>query len=44
MPKAAATLNAASEILPLQKIGPRLRELFYSKQVQHIPREEAADR
>jgi two-component system, chemotaxis family, response regulator WspF len=32
MPKAAATLNAASEILPLQKIGPRLRELCASKQ------------
>ena len=30
MPKAAAALNAASEILPLQKIGPRLRELFGS--------------
>src|SRR6202043_452292 len=30
MPKAAAPLNAASEILPLQKIGPRLRELFCS--------------
>src|SRR6202162_1078511 len=44
MPKAAAALNAATEILPLQKIGPRLRELFCSKQVQHIPREEAADR
>jgi two-component system, chemotaxis family, response regulator WspF len=28
MPKAAAAINAASEILPLQKIGPRLRELF----------------
>src|SRR3984893_12687764 len=32
MPKAAAALNAASEILPLQKIGPRLRELCGSKQ------------
>jgi two-component system, chemotaxis family, response regulator WspF len=31
MPKAAAALNAASEILPLQKIGPRLRELFASE-------------
>lgn len=31
MPKAAAAINAASEILPLQKIGPRLRELFCSK-------------
>jgi two-component system, chemotaxis family, response regulator WspF len=31
MPKAAAALNAASEILPLQKIGPRLRELFGSE-------------
>jgi two-component system response regulator WspF len=28
MPKAAAAINAATEILPLQKIGPRLRELF----------------
>ncbi len=28
MPKAAAALNAASEILPVQKIGPRLRNLF----------------
>jgi two-component system, chemotaxis family, response regulator WspF len=28
MPKAAAAINAANEILPLQKIGPRLRELF----------------
>jgi two-component system response regulator WspF len=31
MPKAAAAINAASEILPLQKIGPRLRELFCSE-------------
>jgi two-component system response regulator WspF len=31
MPKAAAALNAASEILPLQKIGPRLTELFGSE-------------
>jgi two-component system, chemotaxis family, response regulator WspF len=31
MPKAAAELNAASEILPLQKIGPRLRALFGSE-------------
>jgi two-component system, chemotaxis family, response regulator WspF len=31
MPKAAAALNAADEILPLQKIGPRLRELFSSE-------------
>jgi two-component system response regulator WspF len=31
MPKAAAALNAASEILPLEKIGPRLRELFGSE-------------
>ena len=31
MPKAAAALNAASEILPLQKIGPRPRELFGSE-------------
>ncbi len=44
MPKAAAELNAASEILPLQKIGSRLRELFSSKQMRHIPKEEAADR
>jgi two-component system response regulator WspF len=28
MPKAAAAINAACEILPLRKIGPRLRELF----------------
>jgi two-component system, chemotaxis family, response regulator WspF len=28
MPKAAAALNAASEIMPLQNIGQRLRELF----------------
>ena len=28
MPEAAAAINAASEILPLQKIGPRLRELY----------------
>lgn len=28
MPKAAAALSAASEILPLQKIGPRLKNLF----------------
>jgi two-component system, chemotaxis family, response regulator WspF len=31
MPKAAAAINAATEILPLQKIGPRLRELFGPK-------------
>ena len=31
MPKAAAALNAASEILPLEKIGPLLRELFGSE-------------
>jgi two-component system, chemotaxis family, response regulator WspF len=31
MPKAAAALNAASEILPLQKIGPRLRNFFGSE-------------
>jgi two-component system response regulator WspF len=30
MPKAAAAINAASEILPLPQIGPRLRELFRS--------------
>ena len=42
--EAAAVLNAASEILPLQKIGSRLRELFSSKQMRHIPKEEAADR
>ena len=30
MPKAAAALNAATEIVPLQKIGPRLGELFGS--------------
>ena len=32
MPKAAAALDAASEILPLQKIGPRLTELFPSEE------------
>jgi two-component system response regulator WspF len=31
MPKAAAAINAASEILPLPKIGPRLRELCGSE-------------
>jgi two-component system response regulator WspF len=31
MPKAAAAINAVSEILPLEKIGPRLRELFGSE-------------
>ncbi len=31
MPKAAAAINAASEILPLPKIGPRLVELFGSE-------------
>ena len=44
MPKAAAALNAATEILPLQKIGPRLRELFCSKQMRHLSRKEATDR
>jgi two-component system response regulator WspF len=44
MPKAAAALNAASEILPLQKIGPRLRELFGSEAKGQLPREEATDR
>jgi len=33
MPKAAAALNAASEILPLPKIGPRLRELLASEAI-----------
>jgi two-component system response regulator WspF len=31
MPKAAAALNAATEILPLPRIGPRLTELFGSE-------------
>jgi chemotaxis response regulator CheB len=31
MPKAAAAIDAASEILPLQNIGPRLRELSGSE-------------
>jgi two-component system response regulator WspF len=31
MPKAAAAINAATEILPLRQIGPRLRELFGSE-------------
>jgi two-component system, chemotaxis family, response regulator WspF len=31
MPKAAAMIDAASEILPLQEIGPRLMELFRSE-------------
>jgi two-component system response regulator WspF len=31
MPKAAAALDAASEILPLKRIGPRLSELFASE-------------
>jgi two-component system response regulator WspF len=31
MPKAAAAIDAATEILPLQEIGPRLMELFVSK-------------
>jgi two-component system, chemotaxis family, response regulator WspF len=31
MPKAAAALNAASEILPVQKIGPRMSDLFGSE-------------
>jgi chemotaxis response regulator CheB len=31
MPKAAAAINAATEILPLQKIGSRLNELLVSK-------------
>lgn len=31
MPKAAAALKAASEILPLRKIGPRLTELYGSE-------------
>jgi two-component system, chemotaxis family, response regulator WspF len=31
MPKAAAAINAASEILPLLEIGPRLSELFRSE-------------
>jgi two-component system, chemotaxis family, response regulator WspF len=44
MPKAAAALNAASEILPLQKIGPRLRELFGSEAKSDTFQEKAADR
>jgi chemotaxis response regulator CheB len=31
MPKAAAAIDAATEILPVQKIGPRLVELFVAK-------------
>lgn len=31
MPKAAADLNAASEILPLESIGPRIREAILAK-------------
>jgi chemotaxis response regulator CheB len=31
MPKAAAELKAASEILPLDKIGPRLADLMMPK-------------
>jgi chemotaxis response regulator CheB len=31
MPRAAAELHAASEILPLDKIGPRLRNLVTQK-------------
>jgi two-component system, chemotaxis family, response regulator WspF len=39
MPKAAAAMNAASEILPLGQIGPRLRELFSSQEREtHSPR------
>jgi two-component system, chemotaxis family, response regulator WspF len=44
MPKAAATLNAASEILPLQMIGPRLGQLWASKQKQHILKQKATER
>jgi two-component system, chemotaxis family, response regulator WspF len=36
MPKAAAAIDAASEILPLEKIGPRLRELS-ALEVEAIP-------
>jgi two-component system response regulator WspF len=43
MPKAAAAINAASEILPLHKIGPRLRELFGSEAKATHSREEAAE-
>jgi hypothetical protein len=35
MPKAAAAIDAASEILPLQNIGPRLRELSGSEVKAH---------
>jgi two-component system response regulator WspF len=38
MPKAAAALKAASEILPLQKIGPRLRELYLEANEIHSER------
>ena len=38
MPKAAAALKAASEILPLQKIGPRLTELFGSEEKATHPK------
>jgi two-component system response regulator WspF len=43
MPKAAAALDAASEILPLQKIGSRLRSLFGSEAKPQRSKEEAAD-
>ena len=35
MPKAAAELNAASEILPLEQIGPRLVQLVSTKITAH---------
>ncbi len=44
MPKAAAALSAASEILPLQKIGARLGELFSPARGQPNQREKAVDR
>ena len=37
MPKAAAAIGAASEILPLRKIGPRLRELFGPEVKRQFP-------
>ena len=35
MPKAAAELNAASEILPLEQIGSRIANLLSQKQNQY---------
>jgi two-component system, chemotaxis family, response regulator WspF len=43
MPKAAAAINAASEILPLPQIGPRLRELFRSDEQWAISRRRSGE-